>query len=214
MIDIRKKETLPRYSRVTTVVQPKIPSKSILSPWIIVLSTLGSLFFAAIIITAIILAILGATGVLSPKQSTTYYFYCPEGTNIYYPMSVPTTDDTQNDWNTFSGNRWNSITLFSSQFKIRLCATDTSASNKSFCKVRFLTTNYYDSYCSTSCVANSITDCNTPTITSSPLESAVPFYTVTLSHGQTTNTRTVFASSTFKYVSCPTTSYWDVSFIC
>ena len=222
MNDLSEK-TLPRYSQVTTVVQPKklyrvyapgavsTASQANCSPWFIVLITLGGLFFAAIIIAATILGILGAAGVLSPKSSTTYYFYCPEGTNIYYPMSVPTSDDDVTDWQTMSNNRWNSLLYFNAWFKIKLCGTDTSASNKYYCKLRLVTTNYYDSYCSTSCVSNSFTDCNTPTITSSPLESAVPFYTVTLTHGQTTNARAVFASSSFKYVSCPTTSNWDVS---
>ena len=206
---------------ITTIVQPSRPYRAVSLGavsarskvcWITVLVTL-CLLCAGLMLTGLIIGILCGTGVIcSNTSTTTYYFYCPEGIEIYAPLNVPITDSNYTDWLIFSSNRNNFLTFFNDFYKIRLCGTDTSASQKYFCRVRQTTANnYFESYCVKSCTVNSFTDCNTPTITRSPILSAVPYYTYVANHSQADIPRRVFASG-FEYVSCPTTSYWDVSF--
>ena len=197
----------PEVVAVATKSRPKLPRSMF-----VFLIGLGSSFYFFLVADALLIGVLYATGVIQVQKATTFYYYCPSGYNIYFPtFNVPASKSTGSDWSNFRSFT-DYFQLFTyPYFTIALCGTDTSSSNKYVCKVRFTTNSInFESYCASSCQANSFVDCNTATITTVPLVNAVPTFDLTVPDGTTNLPKRLFASSNFKYVECPSTSFQKV----
>ena len=207
-----KYSSLPLQHRISNIRKPNVPSRAarrcVFWSLLVTFLSFAALFCCAVILTAIIVGVLCATNVICLP---TYYYYCPQGYDITIPtFNIPTTDNTANDWDIFSDRQFRMRYFFNSHFTIGYCGSDTTSSSTSyFCEVR-QTNNNLQSYCVNSCTVSSTTDCNTPTISSTPLTNAVPFYTYVITDDQTNAARKIFSSG-FTYVSCPANNYWDVS---
>ena len=207
----------PKYSFLPAqqrMIQPNLPNQSVgrraCRPLLATLIPISALFCLAIIFTAIIVGVLCATNVICLP---TYYYYCPQGYDIQKPtVNAPATDTAGADWSTYNSEIYEMRQYFNNRFTIGYCGSDTTSSSTSYyCEGR-TTNNNFQSYCVNSCTTASAVDCNKPTISSSPLANAVPYYTVQLTNGQTNAARKILSSG-FTYVSCPVNYYWDVRLI-